>query len=115
MLKLNHKVDEANASCESYKVDAEMSKIQSIKLEERTNYLKQQYDEMVASTKKIQEEFDSKINDKQMQIWKHEMTERSLTKEIHELGKEIERLSKVKNINESIARLPTSCIEAMNS
>ena len=43
------------------------------------------------------------------------MTERALAKEIQSLVAEIERLGKVKNIGESIARLPTSCLEAMNS
>jgi hypothetical protein len=48
-------------------------------MEEKTNYLKQQYDELRQQMTKISEEFDKKVNDKQMEIWKQDMSIRSLS------------------------------------
>ena len=53
LLKLNHKIDEAQASREEFKIESDMSKIREIRLEEKTNYLKLQYDEMLSSTKSL--------------------------------------------------------------
>jgi hypothetical protein len=42
------------------------------------------------------------------------MTAKSLVNQVQTMGEEIERLSKVKGIGESIARLPAACLENLN-
>ena len=63
-----------------------MSKIEKIKLEERMKYLKEQYDEMKMTTGKNQEGFDKKVNDKQMEIWKQQMTVRSMVQQMSSMS-----------------------------
>jgi hypothetical protein len=46
LLKMNHEVDQANQSREEFKVECEMSKIEKIRLEERTNAVREQFNEL---------------------------------------------------------------------
>ena len=50
-----------------------------------------------------------------MVIWKSEMTQKQLISQNQTLTEEIERLQKVKGISESLSRLPSACLENMNS
>jgi hypothetical protein len=46
LLKMNHEVDQANQSREEFKVECEMSKIEKIRLEERSNAVREQFNEL---------------------------------------------------------------------
>ena len=46
LLKMNHTVDQANQAKEEYRIEAEMARIDKIKLEERLNYLRDQYEDL---------------------------------------------------------------------
>lgn len=92
-----------------------MSMIDKVRMEEKTNYLKQQYDELRQQMTKISEEFDKKVNDKQMEIWKQDMSIRSLSQQILQISQENERLRKCKDLSESIARLPSVCLEDLTN
>jgi len=50
-----------------------------------------------------------------MEIWKTEMTQRSMSQQMLTLTQEIERLQKVKGISESMMRLPMACLEDINT
>ncbi len=64
---------------------------------------------------KIQEDFDSKISEKQMRIWKSEMAQKQLADRVTNMAGEIDRLQKVKDLGESIARLPSACLDDINT
>jgi hypothetical protein len=59
----------------------------------------------------MQDDYDKKLNQKQMEIWKTEMTQRSMAQQMMTLTEEIERLRKAKDVGESIMRLPMACLE----
>jgi hypothetical protein len=50
-----------------------------------------------------------------MQIWKSDMTQTQLIERMSGMAKEMERLQKVKDIGESVARLPSVCIDDLKS
>ena len=50
-----------------------------------------------------------------MEIWKTEMTQRSMSQQMLTLTQEIERLQKVKGISESMMRLPMASLEDINT
>lgn len=50
-----------------------------------------------------------------MMLWKQEMTQKSLITTNSNLTEEIERLQKVHGISDSIARLPSVCLENLNN
>ena len=64
LLKMNHKVDQANNEREEFKIEADMSKIDRIKLDEKMIYMKQQFEDFKEQTKGIQDACDKKVNDK---------------------------------------------------
>jgi len=115
LLKMNHEVDQANQSREEFKIESEMSKVEKIRLEERTNAVREQYNELKQKISTMQDEFDKKLNQKQMEIWKTEMTQRSMAQQMMSLTEEIERLRKAKDVGESIMRLPMVCLEDMKT
>ena len=61
------------------------------------------------------EEFDKLIKDKQMLAFKADMERQQLADRAQSLALEVERLRKVKDISESIARLPEACIEDLKT
>ncbi len=50
-----------------------MCKIDKIKIEEQSNYLKDQYSQLKENMLKMQEDFDQQIKAKQMEVWKSDM------------------------------------------
>ena len=115
LLKMNFQMDEANKDKENIKIEMEMHKIEKIRLEERTNFMREQQDELKSKLSSINDEYDKKLNSKQMEIWKQDMTIRSLTQQMSQLTQEIERLSKAKDLSESIARMPMVCFNNLNT
>ena len=59
----------------------------------------------------MQEDFDQKLKEKQMELWKSDMAQRQLVEQMAAMSKEMQRLEKVKDIGESIARLPSACLQ----
>ena len=50
-----------------------------------------------------------------MQVWRKDLTIQGLEKRQVDLEMEVERLKKVQNIGESVARLPEACVEDLTS
>ena len=50
-----------------------------------------------------------------MQVWRKDLTIQGLEKQQIQFEQEIERLNKVKNIGESVARLPAPCLDDLTS
>jgi predicted nuclease with TOPRIM domain len=61
------------------------------------------------------EEFERKLKEKQMLVWKTEMSQSQLVDQITRLSSEVERLKKIEGLNESIARLPNVCLQDISS
>lgn len=64
---------------------------------------------------KIQDDANKKISDKQLEIWKLDMTIRTLSSQVVDLQQENERLKKCKDLSESIAKLPSTCLTDLKS
>lgn len=58
LLKMNHQVEQANSEKEEIKIEADMAKIDKIRLEERVNYSKTQFDELNQRVKTLADESD---------------------------------------------------------
>ena len=50
-----------------------------------------------------------------MQIWRKDLTIQGMEKQERSLREEIERLKRTQNLESGIARLPTACLEDLNS
>ena len=59
----------------------------------------------------MQEDFDHKLKEKQMELWKVDMAQRQMVEQMSTMSREMDRLEKVKGLGESIARLPSACLE----
>ena len=59
----------------------------------------------------MQDDFDHQIKQKQMELWKADMTQRQMVDQMASMTKEMQRLERIKDIGESIARLPSACLE----
>ena len=46
ILKMTHQVDQANGEKEQAKVELDMERIEKIRIEEKQNYLREQYDQL---------------------------------------------------------------------
>lgn len=46
-----------------------------------------------------------------MELWKADMTQRQMVDQMASMTKEMQRLERIKDIGESIARLPSACLE----
>lgn len=111
LLRLNHTVDQANSEKDIAKNEAEQSKIHAIRLEEKVSYLDRQFAEFKQSTSQVADDYQKKLSDKQMELWKQDLSIKSLSHQIIELTEEINRLKKCKDLNESIAKLPSVCLD----
>lgn len=76
ILRLNHQIDQVNSGREEIKIELDSCKIEKIRLEEQMNYVKSQHLQLQETLTEIQEEFDEKIKNKQMELWKQEMTQK---------------------------------------
>lgn len=61
------------------------------------------------------DDYHKKLSDKQMEIWKQDLTIKSLSQQIVSMTQEISRLKKCKDLSESIARLPSACLDDLTS
>jgi len=73
--------------------------------------MRDQYDSLKQDMHNMSEDFDHQLKEKQMALWKADITQRQLVEQMASMSKEMERLQKVKDIGESIARLPSACLE----
>lgn len=55
------------------------------------------------------------MKEKQMTIWKTEMSQTQLVDQVTRLTTEIERLKKVEKLGESISRLPSVCLQDISN
>lgn len=58
---------------------------------------------------------EQKLKECQMQLWRKDLTIQGLEKQEGGLREEIERLKRTQNLESGIARLPTACLEDLNS
>ena len=61
------------------------------------------------------EEQETKLRQAQAQSWRKDLTIQGLEKQQSSLREEIERLKRTQNLESGIARLPTACLEDLNS
>lgn len=115
LLRLNHQVDQSKDEREQANIELDIFKIEKIRLEEQTNYLKEQMQQLKEQNMKQAEEFERKLKEKQMLVWKTEMSQSQLVDQITRLSSEVERLKKIEGLNESIARLPNVCLQDISS
>lgn len=73
LLRINHSIDQAKQEKEEMKVDLELAKIEKIRIEERANFMQQEYADLKQMVQTQQESFDKKMKDKQMELWKEQM------------------------------------------
>jgi len=46
LLSMNHQVDQSNSAREDFKIEADMLRVEKIRLEERSNYTREQFSEL---------------------------------------------------------------------
>lgn len=73
--------------------------------------MRDQYDQLKASIHTMQEDFDNQLKEKQMALWKSDISQKQMVEQMAAMTKEMNRLEKVKDLGESIARLPSACVE----
>ena len=92
-----------------------MLKIEKIRVEEQSNYLRDQIMDLKETNFKMAEEFEQKTKEKQMTLWKTEMAQNQLVDQVTRLTTEVERMKKVEGISESISRLPSVCLQDISN
>lgn len=61
------------------------------------------------------EDIESKLNEATVKVYRKDLTIQGLEKQQMALEQEVERLKKVKDIGESVARLPAACLDDLTS
>tara|TARA_B110000285_G_C15076470_1_gene591052 strand:+ start:846 stop:1037 length:192 start_codon:yes stop_codon:yes gene_type:complete len=58
ILQINHSIDKANSEKSEMKVELDMCRVEKIKIDEKSHYLMQQYEQLKEQNLKMNEDFE---------------------------------------------------------
>lgn len=115
LIEMHKKMDELKQ--ERYDADIEVKEITKSmnRLEKDHEILQQDAKSQRKLWEGQLEEQETKLRQAQAQSWRKDLTIQGLEKQQSSLREEIERLKRTQNLESGIARLPTACLEDLNS
>ena len=115
LIEMHKKTDELKQERYDAELEAKEAKSSLTRLQKDHELLQQDSNSQRKMWEEILEEQETKLREAQMLTWRKDLTIQGLEKQQGALREEIERLKRTQNLESGIARLPTACLEDLNS